>query len=98
MRLRWIGELRRVVYEARNDGEQRFVDGSERNAILRACEPCGVVEAIQQRMRMGRAYRFDACRIRIAIAADGIARLARAHQIAETEVRARVQILIIEAG
>ena len=60
MRLGRIGEFRRVVYEAGNDGEQRFVDGLERNAILRAGEPCGVVEAIQQRVRLGRACRFNA--------------------------------------
>src|ERR1700727_1565042 len=52
MRLRWIGELRRVAYKARNDGKQRFVDGPEGNAILRAGEPGGVVEAIQQRVRL----------------------------------------------
>src|SRR6516225_1739558 len=59
MRLGWISEFGRIAYKTGNYGEQRLFDGPEGRAILCAREPCCVVEAIQQRMRLGRACRFN---------------------------------------
>ena len=64
---------------------------------IRFCAPAIQVVSVKP-SRMGWARGFDARGVGVAVGADGVAGLADAHEIGETEVCARLEVFVVEAG
>src|SRR4029079_15180190 len=98
VRLRRIGEFGRVADEAGHGGEAGVFGGFEWNAVLRAVDPVGVGESIDDRVVRRLLRPFDSGVVGVSICADRFAGFADAEQILETEIGTTVEVLVVEAG
>src|SRR5580765_718859 len=88
-----VGQLRRILHKAGNDGQNRAWHWLNRKTVLRAGKPVGVSEAGEDRV-----LALDAAVACIAIGADGIAGFAGSEQIGEAELHALLHVFVVETG
>src|SRR5215467_1340115 len=73
VRGRWVGQLRRILHEARDNCENGILHGFQRHTVLRPREPVGIGEALKDAMAA-----FDASVVGVAVGSDNVATLADA--------------------
>src|SRR5580700_2986695 len=88
-----VSQLRRILHEARDDGQNGVRYGLERYPVLCARKPVGVREASKNRV-----LALDAAVVGIPGGTHHIAGFADAKQIGEAEVPSRLELLVVEAG
>ena len=91
----WTGyeSFRRIGHEAGHDGQDWVFDGSDRYTIFRSGNPVGTGEAVEDFV-----LPLDAGKVGVAQGAHGVAGLADAEYVGQSEVGSPFVAFVVQAG